>query len=203
MCQFLETIQLCDGQFMRLSLHQSRLERAIADFYPTAIVPSLSAKLAATRFPTVGLYKCRVIYDSEIQLIEFHPYIHPIIRSLRIVETDIPALPYKMANRQDYQTVSALKGVCDDVLLVKNGLLTDTSYCNIALFDGENWFTPRTPLIQGVNRAQLLEEDKLIENDIKLEELMNFQKIALFNALNEFGSIQLDISAISALNILK
>jgi len=32
---------------------------------------------------------------------------------------------------------------------------------------------------------------------------VNFQKIALFNALNEFGSIQLDISAISAINILK
>jgi 4-amino-4-deoxychorismate lyase len=108
-----------------------------------------------------------------------------------------------MANRRDYQAVSALKGECDDVLLVKNGLLTDTSYCNIALFDGVNWVTPLTPLIQGVTRAQLLEDGKLIAKDIKLEELMNFQKIALFNALNEFGSIQLDISAISAINILK
>jgi len=203
MCQFLETIQLCDGQFMRLPRHQSRLEKAMADFYPTAIIPSLSDKLAATCFPTVGLYKCRVIYDSEIRLIEFHPYVHPVISTLKIVETDIPSLPYKMADRTDYQAVSALKGECDDVLLVKNGLLTDTSYCNIALFDGVNWVTPLTPLIQGVTRAQLLEDGKLIAKDIKLEELVNFQKIALFNALNEFGSIQLDISAISAINILK
>ncbi|HZK69180.1 MAG TPA: aminotransferase class IV [Paludibacter sp.] len=203
MCQFLETIQLCDGQFMRLARHQSRLERAMADFYPTAIVPALSDKLGATSFPTDGLYKCRVIYDSEIRLIEFHPYVHPVIRSLKIVETNISTLPYKMADRRDYQDVSALKGNCDDVLLVKNGLLTDTSYCNIALFDGENWVTPLKPLIQGVTRAQLLEEGKLIAKDIKLEELMNFQKIALFNALNEFGSIQLEISAISVINILK
>lgn len=203
MCQFLETIQLRDGQFMRLDRHQSRLERAMADFYPTANVPSLSGKLAATCFPTEGLYKCRVIYDSEIRLIEFHPYVHPVISTLKIVETDIPSLPYKMADRTDYQSVSALKGECDDVLLVKNGLLTDTSYCNIALFDGEHWVTPLTPLIQGVTRAQLLEDGKLIAKDIKLEELMNFQKIALFNALNEFGSIQLEITAISAINILK
>ena len=144
-----------------------------------------------------------MIYDSEIRRIEFHPYVHPVISTLKIVETDIPSLPYKMADRRDYQSVSALKGECDDVLLVKNGLLTDTSYCNIALFDGENWVTPLTPLILGVTRAQLLEDGKLIAKDIKLEELMNFQKIALFNALNEFGSIQLEITAISAINILK
>ncbi len=203
MCQFLETIQLRDGQFIRLDRHQSRMERAMADFYPTAIVPSLSDQLSATSFPTEDLYKCRVIYDSEIRLIEFQPYVHPEIRTLKIVETDIPSLAYKMADRMDYEAVSALKGECDDVLLVKNGLLTDTSYCNIALFDGVNWVTPLTPLIQGVTRAQLLEDGKLIAKDIKLEELMNFQKIALFNALNEFGSIQLDISAISAINILK
>ena len=89
MCQFLETIQLCDGQFMRLPRHQFRLEKAMADFYPAAIVPSLSDKLAETSFPTVGLYKCRVIYDSEIRLIEFHPYVHPVISTLKIVETDI------------------------------------------------------------------------------------------------------------------
>ena len=81
MCQFLETIQLCDGQFMRLQRHQYRLEWAMADFYPTAIIPSLSDKLAETSFPTEGLYKCRVIYDSEIRLIELHPYIHPRVET--------------------------------------------------------------------------------------------------------------------------
>ncbi len=203
MCQFLETIQLCDGQFMRLSRHQVRLKRALFDFYPNAVVPSLHDKLSETTFPTAGLYKCRVIYDAEIRLIEFQSYVHPVIRTLQVVETTIPSLPYKMADRMDYQSAFAQKGACDDVLLVANGLITDTSYCNIALFDGKNWFTPRLPLVQGVNRAQLLEEGILIEKDINLEELMNFQKIALFNALNEFKSIQLEISAISAINILK
>jgi 4-amino-4-deoxychorismate lyase len=108
-----------------------------------------------------------------------------------------------LEDRTVFNDAFAKRGECVDVLIVKNGFLTDTSYCNIALFDGEDWVTPLTPLIQGVTRAQLLEEGKLIVKDIKLEELMNFQKIALFNALNEFGSIQLEISAISAINILK
>ncbi|HEY6915657.1 MAG TPA: aminotransferase class IV, partial [Paludibacter sp.] len=79
---------------------------------------------------------------------------------------------------------------------VKNGLLTDTSYCNIALYDGQNWFTPRVPLLYGVNRAELLLEEKLIEKDIAVEELKSYEKIALFNAMIEFGEVVLDIDKI-------
>lgn len=84
----------------------------------------------------------------------------------------------------------------DEVLLVKNGLLTDTVICNIAVFDGFNWLTPTTPLIYGVNRAQLLEDGKIIEKDIRLNELENFSRIRLFNAMIEFGKIELKISDI-------
>lgn len=196
MCQFLETIKLCDGQFSRLPLHQLRLENAMHDYYPSAIVPKLVDVLSAANFPLAGMYKCRVIFDSQVRLVEFHPYIHPTIQSLKVIETDISSLPYKMADRTGYQAVFAQRANCDDVLLVKNGLLTDTSYCNIALFDGRNWITPRVPLIKGVNRSQLIAEGVILEDDIKMDDLMNFQHITLFNALNEFGSIKLDISSI-------
>jgi len=197
MSQFLETIQLLDGEFKRLELHQFRMSKAMFDFYPNVLAISLEDALKQQIIPKVGLFKCRVVYDSEIQLIEFIPYTSPIIHSLKIIETDIPSLPYKMSNRADYQEAYSKKGNCDDVLLVKNGLLTDTSYCNIALFDGEKWFTPKTPLIQGVNRFQLLSECRLIAKDIKLDDLLNFRSISLFNALNEFGTIELQISNIS------
>jgi len=197
MYQFLETIQLRDGEFKRLFYHQLRLERAMSSIYHYAPVPILNDILYQEAFPTEGLYKCRVIFDTKIRKIEFHPYSLPIIRSLKIVETDMDSLLYKMADRSVYQTLFAQRGACDDVLMTKNGLLTDTSYCNIALYDGKQWFTPRIPLLFGVNRAQLLAEGKLIEKDIKLKELMNFQYIALFNALIEFGDVKLDISFIS------
>lgn len=196
MCQFLETIQLLDGEFKRLDLHQARMEKAMADFYPNEFCPVLSKRLNETDFPKVGLFKCRVIYDAEIRLIEFIPYVTPIINTLKIVDTDIASLPYKMADRTEYQKVFAKKDVCDDVLLVKNGLLTDTSYCNIALFDGKQWFTPRYPLVMGVNRAELLAKGILEEKEIKLDTLMNFQRISLFNALNEFGKIEMQVSSI-------
>jgi len=43
---------------------------------------------------------------------------------------------------------------------------------------------------------QLLSESKLMEKDIKASELMNFQYISLFNAMIEFGELQLDVSTI-------
>jgi len=36
----------------------------------------------------------------------------------------------------------------------------------------------------------------LIEKDIKPSELVNIKCVSLFNAMNEFGSIELDISSI-------
>ena len=196
MYQFLETIQLRDGEFNRLNLHQQRMQGAVSAFYPDVSVPSLSKQLSEMDFPADGLFKCRVIYDSEIRKIEFLPYTLPVIRSLRIVETDIDSLPYKMADRSGYQALFAKRGDRDDVLILKNGLLTDTSYCNIALYDGSQWVTPALPLIQGVNRAQLINDRRVITKDLSSDDLLNYKQIRLFNALIEFGEIELNISSV-------
>jgi len=196
MYQFLETIQLRDGEFKRLAYHQLRMINAMVDFYPEASVILLTKKLSEMDYPARGMYKCRVIYDTEIRKIEFLPYTLPVIRTLKMVDTDMASLPYKMADRSEYQTLFAKRGICDDVLLVKNKLLTDTSYCNIALYDGINWITPYEPLIWGVNREELLDEGMLKVKDISVDELKNFQRIRLFNALIEFGEIELDMSSV-------
>ncbi len=196
MCRFVESIQLKNGQFKRLEWHQARLEKALAEFYPNVPVFDLSEMLLQSSYPVVGLFKCRVVFDSEIRKIEFVPYQCREIRSLKLVETDIESRKYKFEDRTEFNTAFEQRGACDDILLVKNGFLTDTSYCNIALYDGTNWFTPHIPLLYGVNRAQLLAECKLIEKDVKTAELMNFQSVCLFNALIEFGDLKLEISSI-------
>ncbi len=83
---------------------------------------------------------------------------------------------------------------CDDIIMVNNGLLTDTSYANIALFDGKTWFTPRKPYLYGSHRDFLLDNGKITEKDIPANEIFNYQKIRIFNALIEFGDIELDIN---------
>ncbi|NDP21252.1 MAG: 4-amino-4-deoxychorismate lyase [Paludibacter sp.] len=197
MYRFIESIKLQDGKFKRIDLHQSRIRKAFEAFFPNEKVFDLAEFLSNSDFPTEkGIFKCRVIYNVEIRQLEFSQYVMRPINSLRLIGTEIESLPYKPEDRSLYNAAFALRGDCDDVLLVKNGLLTDTSYCNIALFDGNNWFTPQIPLLYGVNRAELLKEGKLIEKDIKILDLKNYQQIALFNAMIEFGELILDIDKV-------
>ncbi len=196
MCRFVESIQLNNGEFKRLELHQERVRKTMKDFYPAYETIDLFESLNRTSFPTEGLYKCRVIYDSEIRNIEYKSYIRHEIHSLQLVETKMESTPYKKENRSELNAAFALRKDCDEIILVKNGLLTDTSFTNIALYDGIKWCTPRIPLIYGVNRSQLLNQKLLVEKDILLSELVNFRRVSLFNAMNEFGSIELDISSI-------
>ena len=189
MYRFVETIQLNEGVFKRLPYHQTRLENAMKQFFPNENVIILIECLLNSDYPTKGLFKCRVVYDAEIRLIEFIPYVRREIRTLRVVNSDIESLPYKPEDRTGYNSAFAQRGNCDDVIIVRNGLLTDSSYSNIAMFDGKTWFTPRIPLIYGTNRAELLAKGKLVEKDIVVDDLKNYAKIALFNAMIEFGEI--------------
>jgi 4-amino-4-deoxychorismate lyase len=75
-------------------------------------------------------------------------------------------------------------------------LLTDSTYYNVALYNGKDWLTPKSPLLHGTARARLLKKGILKEADIKLKELQSFQKVCLFNALNDFGEVELGISEV-------
>jgi 4-amino-4-deoxychorismate lyase len=196
MSPFVESIKIKDGAVCRLKFHQDRVNKAFEIHYPDEEPINLLEQINQYGIPQKGIFKCRVLYDSYVELVEFTPYVRRKIRTLKLVETTIESLAYKPENRSEYDAAFAQRGECDDVLLVKNGFLTDTSYCNIALFDGKNWYTPRIPLLYGTNRAHLISEGKLIEKDIKPAELVNFQNICLFNAMIEFGEINLEISAI-------
>jgi 4-amino-4-deoxychorismate lyase len=196
MCLFVESIQLNEGKFLRLELHQERVCKAMKDFYPSDKVIGLAEYLNKLSFPVEGIYKCRLVYDSEIRKIEFTPYIPRKIQTLRLVKTEMDSTPYKKEDRSLLNAAYALRGDCDEIIMTKNGLVTDTSYTNIALFDGKHWVTPRIPLIYGVNRTELLNKEILTEKDITPDELVNFNRVSLFNAMNEFGSIELNISAI-------
>lgn len=196
MCRFIESIKLQDGKFYRIALHQARVDKVFADFYPAVKPINLVELLMKSDFPETGIHKCRIVFDSEVQSLEYLPYVRREIKSLKLVETDMETLPYKIEDRTKLDIAFAKREACDDVLMIRNDLLTDTSYSNIALFDGENWITPKSPLLFGVNRAQLVAENKLIQKDIKVSELFNYQRISLFNAMIEFGEMEIQIDAI-------
>ncbi|MEN8158025.1 MAG: aminotransferase class IV family protein [Bacteroidota bacterium] len=184
MFPFIETIKLLDGELKNLSWHQERLERTRFEVLGLDEHPELLLEIPVPDGLDRGLFKCRVLYGEVIERIEYEPYYHPDIHSLKLVRSDSISYGYKSADRSDLDALYAQKGDCDDILIVKNGCITDSYFANVALFDGTHWHTPDTPLLKGTMRAFLLEEGVLTEARIKENELGDFQKIRLINAMN-------------------
>ena len=68
--------------------------------------------------------------------------------------------------------------------MTKKGYITDTTYCNIILFDGVQWVTPAQPLFEGVQRQFLLDQKTIAPQQIHTSELCKFQSFMLVNAMN-------------------
>jgi len=195
MCRFLETIQFAQGRHLNLDGHQARVNETFQQFFPGVSPFVLREVLLKSEIPEGdGKYKCRLVYDEQVQQLEYLPYSLPPITSLRLVSTTMESSVCKSADRTEYNRAFALRGECDDVLLIRAGLLTDTSYCNIALWDGTTWVTPLTPLLYGTRRADLLRQKAIVEKDISVGEIFRYQKIRLFNALIGFGELEFEIT---------
>lgn len=132
-----------------------------------------------------GLYKCRVLYAAEIESVEFIPYKLPVIRSLKLITDDEIEYAHKYEDRSRISRLFESRGSCDDILIIKNGLVTDTSFCNTVFYDGKKYYTPAMPLLNGTKRQQLLQQKKIEEKIIRKEDLNLFQKIYLINAMVE------------------
>jgi 4-amino-4-deoxychorismate lyase len=71
----------------------------------------------------------------------------------------------------------------DEAIIVQKGLLTDTTYTNIALWNGLKWLTPATPLLLGTRRAFLLDREIIKPRDILKGDILKFSKIKFINAM--------------------
>ena len=140
--------------------------------------------------------KCRVLYSTVIERIEYFEYHPKMIGSLKILNDDDISYNYKYEDRSALSRLYTQRGECDDILIVKNGLFTDTYYCNIALLKDGIWITPRTPLLEGTQRSFLLDKGKIFPKDIGIKTLAEYESIRLFNSILGFGEIELPISSI-------
>ena len=80
----------------------------------------------------------------------------------------------------------AQRGKCDDIIIIKNGLVTDAFAANLLFFDGKNWVTPTTPLLKGTQRQFLLDQEIIFETKIREEDICSYQKVGLINAMVSF-----------------
>lgn len=140
--------------------------------------------------------KCRIIYHKTIEEISFERYLPKKIASLKLVEAAVD-YSFKFADRESLNALLAQKGDCDEILITRHGLITDTSYSNVVFSKGERYFTPENPLLNGTKRQNLLREGMITEKRITRESLPEYDRIYLINALLDIkDGISLPISGI-------
>ena len=179
-----ESIRVEGGQTHLLHYHQARIERSYRQLFQKECSWKLESLLPD--LPITGLHKLRFLYNDRTFTFELVPYNARKIETLKCVEINTYNYDLKFTDRSGIDQAFALRGDCDDVLMTKNGLLTDTSYCNILLFDGTDWVTPAEPLFKGVQREYLLDQKMARVGSIHRRDLHLYIGFQLINALNPF-----------------
>jgi len=186
MSLLVESIKLCDGRLFNLNYHQQRLTRSMGERFPEAVPIDLATAISIPEHCSFGIFKVRVLYGATVEAIEVEPYHFRAIQSLKVVHHESIDYHLKYTDRQILQQLFAQRGDCDDIITVKDGLVTDAFAANLIFFDGAQWVTPNSPLLKGTQRQALLEQGILSEMEIKESDIPSFQKVGLINAMVSF-----------------
>lgn len=189
MCLLLETIKIVDGKPQNLDYHQVRFENARKSMFGFKNFELLSEIIKVPEYAQNGLFRCRLLYTEKIEKIEFLPYNFRQIKTLRLVESNGIDYSYKFADRTELEYLFNQKDICDDIIIVKNGLITDSFAANLVFYDGKKWWTPESPLLKGTKREKLLAEKTISACKIEVGDLQKYSLAGLINAMTEFDTM--------------
>lgn len=180
--QLLETIQVKNGQFQNIEYHNNRFNNSRYDLFKINKFQALESSIKVPLEYSKGIFRCRVIYEKEIQAVTFTPYKHKEIKKMKLVDICNWEYSNKYADRSFMTNLLNENKDFDEVIMVKNGFVTDCTIASLAFWDGKNWFTPSTPLLKGTKRQQLLDSQQIMEREIRIEDLEKYQGVCLINA---------------------
>ena len=171
-----ETIKILDFRPQNLKFHIKRAEASADEALKFDLESCLDSPLA-------GLVRAKVIYDrgGNLKSVEYFAYEMRKFYEFRLVDVDF-SYEKKFLDRSD---IDAAKGAFSEIVMIKNGLVTDTSIANLAIFN-DGWITPKSPLLRGTTRARLLEEGFLRQEDISVQRLLEAKRFGVMNAMMGF-----------------
>ncbi|NJB37621.1 aminotransferase class IV [Croceivirga sp. JEA036] len=182
-----ETICIMDGDIQHAEYHEVRFLRSFLKFYGTSPSFSLLQGITIPNTYKKGTVKLKICYNQYNKQYEFSTYAPKKITTLKVVEDNVIDYDLKFTDRSPLTQLWQERGDCDDIIILKNGLLTDTYFANIAFLEGEQWVTPDSCLLQGTCRQRLLDQGILIEQKITLASLQNYSGFQLMNAMLTFS----------------
>lgn len=185
-----ETICLENGKLQNMAFHQQRYEQSLATFYGKSAVKiyDLLAEIHKTpEFSTAllqPLVRCRIAYNADSLQIQFFPYERKTYCTFQPVICDDIDYGLKYQDRVLLNALLEQKQDCDEIMIIKQGKVTDCSIGNLIFRSGNVWVTPDEPLLNGTQRQFLLAQGKIKEQPIFAEDVVKFDEIRLINAMN-------------------
>ena len=188
--RFIESIKLKNGITYHLPYHQKRVEETFLSMFPKSNILILEKELQKISLPSVGLYKIRLEYDDTSCIIQILPYQTKIIKTIQIIHCDTISYPFKSTDRT---ILTELKNnsFADEIIIIKNGLVTDTSFSNLVFYKENQWITPNSFLLNGTCRRRLLSEKKIQQKSITQSDIKYFEKIGIINTMIDLGEVEI------------
>ena len=189
-----ESLCIQDGIILNTQWHEDRFQKTYLESFgnlnPFDLLEGLIIPLKFNQ----GKVKLRIRYNRNHRDFHFEHYQIKEIQSLRLVYTEELNYSHKYSRRQNLESLFALRGDCDEVLIIKKGRITDSSYCNVVFFDGHDWWTPKDPLLEGTCRARLLNQGIIKQSLLKVRDLKNFEGLKLINAMRDMDQPMIPIN---------
>lgn len=170
---------------VHLPYHNERVNRSRKTILHADDSWDLSKMIILPELDRNLVYRCRIIYSLEIESVEFLPYKPRVITKLSLVYNDQIDYSFKYADRSVLDNLRKTSaGTTDsDILIVQKGMISDTSFSNIAFYDGSKWYTPSTPLLKGTKRCFYLRNKMIAERRIAIDDLHKYQHARLINSM--------------------
>ncbi|WP_277110305.1 aminotransferase class IV [Chryseobacterium taklimakanense] len=188
MYQFIESIKIEDQEIFLLEYHQKRVNETFRQFGKETSI-DLEKIVKNLQHDEDGLYKLRIVYDLERKFTtQLIPYAIAEIDDFQLVENNNIDYSFKYENRKEFAVMKE-EARSEEIIIVKNNRVTDTSFSNLLFLKGKEWYTPNTYLLNGVQRQYLLKNKKIKEAEITLQNLEEFSHFQIINALNDFDDM--------------
>ena len=105
------------------------------------------------------------------------------IKSYQAVYFDTLDYIFKYSNRENFDLIKIEK---DEAIIIQNGKVTDCRVGNLLFLKNNIWYSPKDYLLKGTQLSYLLSQNKIKLVEIKVEDLHQYEKIMMINAMNPF-----------------
>ena len=192
--ELLETLRLQDGITPHRDAHLARMRLAAAHFGMPWDVARVHAALDALAHKhPAGSWRVRLLLDARGQarceafaLPADPPQVRLQLADRAFAQAHSEFTRFKTTRRAHYDAFTpADPAVFDTILWNEDGYLTECTRGNIAVLRDGIWITPPVScgLLAGVGRARFLEQGRITEGLIRVDELPHVQALAFINSL--------------------